>query len=110
LPAPFNIIAGAAGVAATIAQGYNQTQKLMSIKEGSSVSGGGGGSTPSIPIGTPAAAGLQPPTNNVNSGIVSRETNIDNTRVANETRQVVVVDEITMNQSRQANTEKVARI
>jgi TP901 family phage tail tape measure protein len=110
LPAPFNIIAGAAAVAATVAMGVQQTNKLLSINEGSTATSSGG-STPNMPAVTnnaPQSIGYQNP--KVNSGIIANNTVIDKSSITQTTQTAVVVDEVTAKQHKRLQQEKMGTI
>ncbi len=107
LPTPYNYIVGAAGVAAAVAQGAAQTSALLAVPtpsgggySGVSVNSKDTGSTGTTLIAnTTSTRTGYTPTNNVNSGIVSGQTVVNNNtpRAINST--VLVVDDVTNKQN-----------
>lgn len=101
---------GAAAAVATVATGYLTVQKIQNTPlPGGSTGGGEGLSGGMVSNETPKALGYQNP-QNVNSGIVSRQTVINNTQSTNVNQPVLVVDDVTNKQMKQSNTDKLGTI
>jgi len=115
IPGPIGLALGTAAAAAAAVSGFANVKKILTVKSGlpneSSVSGGGAvtASVPSISAGAPISSSRATAIEDVNAGIITRDTSVSDAGGA-LSQPVLVTDDVTVAQNSEFLNAQTATI